>query len=138
MKIKIIFFAAVLTVFYCSACLNDDQIEFRRYYTAGALIYQTRCQNCHGADGEGLSSLIPPLTDTSFLRKNIRNLSCYLKNGMNQPLLINQKPYQGKMPASNLAPIELARVLTYVGNSFGNKLKTIPIEQTTADLKGCN
>ena len=138
MKVKVTaFIIACVAAAYLASCQSDEQLDFKRYYTAGAEIYQTRCQNCHGLSGEGLSSLIPPLTDSVFLKKNIHLLSCYLNEGMERPLTVNGKAYQGKMPAANLSPIELARVLTYIGNSFGNQLKTIPISQTSIDIANC-
>jgi len=41
------------------------------------------------------------------------------------------------MPANDFAPIDIAEVLTYVTNSFGNKMGTIPSEQVDDDLKRC-
>lgn len=120
-----------------TSCLSDNEIEFKRYYSTGAVLYQSHCQNCHGDNGEGLSALIPPLTDSAYLKKNIHQLSCYVFNGLNEPVKINGKVYQDKMPPSGLGPIELARVLTYVGNSFGNKLGLVRFEQVTEDLKAC-
>jgi hypothetical protein len=40
-------------------------------------------------------------------------------------ITINGKNYEGAMPANDLAPIDIAKVLTYIGNSFGNKMGTI-------------
>ncbi len=54
------------------SCQSDSTIEFKRYYSAGALVYQSHCQNCHGMNGEGLAALIPPLTDTSSLKRIIQ------------------------------------------------------------------
>ncbi len=136
MKLIIAVCICVVMLLYLS-CQSNEQIEFKRYFTAGAVAYQSRCQNCHGENGEGLSVLIPPLSDTLFLKKNIHSLSCILKNGLAQPITIHHKAYQAKMPANNLSALEIAQILTYVGNSFGNKLNTIPIEQTYADLKTC-
>jgi mono/diheme cytochrome c family protein len=137
MKIRLLILFAALAMFFVGSCINESDITFKRYYTAGAVIYQTRCQNCHGSNGEGLSALIPPLTDTAYLKNNLHTLSCIIRYGAERPLPIAGKVYQSKMPPGGLSPIEIARVLTYIGNSFGNKLKTIPIEVTDADLKNC-
>ena len=67
--ITVIFTLLLLLVFIVS-CENDSSIEFKRYYSEGAQVYQTHCQNCHGAHGEGLLSLIPPLTDSVYFKNN--------------------------------------------------------------------
>ncbi|MFD2146934.1 hypothetical protein [Mucilaginibacter antarcticus] len=41
------------------------------------------------------------------------------------------------MPAVDLAPIEIAQVLTYITNSFGNNLGLITGQDVEVDLKAC-
>jgi mono/diheme cytochrome c family protein len=128
---------ALVFVLFIISCESDEGIEFKRYYSSGALVYQTHCQNCHGEKGEGLSALIPPLSDSVFLRKNKSALPCYLKNGLKGSIIINGKTFDDAMPANDLSPVEIARVLTYIGNSFGNKLGTIDEQMVQADLRIC-
>ncbi len=125
-------------VLLVSSCMNDEDIEYKRAYTAGAVIYQYHCQNCHGNTGEGLSALMPPLTDSVYLKQNKAQLACILKYGLNGKLIIvHGKPYQNQMPPADLAPIEIAQVLTYVKNSFGNKLGGVKVEEVNKDLQAC-
>lgn len=119
------------------SCQNDAQITYIRHYTNGQAVYRANCQNCHGQNGEGLSALIPPLTDTTFLNKNKHVLACFVQNGASGIMSVNKKFYEGKMPPSGLSPIEIAEVLTYTGNSFGNKLGLIDVDQVGKDLAGC-
>lgn len=126
---------AALTVFI--SCQNEQQIEYNRYYSAGLTVYQTHCQNCHGDKGQGLAALIPPLTDSGYLKANKHLLACYLQNGLKGKIAIHQKEYDGQMPAANLSPIEVAQVLTYVTNSFGNQSGLINNDDVEKDLKGC-
>lgn len=120
-----------------ASCQNDGQIEFSRYYSNGSTVYQAHCQNCHGAKGEGLQGLIPPLTDSVFMKKNKDMLACLVNNGLKGKLDVLNKQFEGEMPASGLSPVEIAQVLTYVTNSFGNKRGTITAEQVNADLAKC-
>lgn len=137
MKFKVIgafcFLLAIL-IYSCS----DEDINFKRYYTTGNVVYTNKCQNCHGADGMGLSALMPPLTDTAFLRKNKSLLACMVKYGVQgRVLIVNKKAYDADMPATDLSPIEVAEVLTYVGNSFGNNMGLVSQEQVQVDLAKC-
>ena len=121
-----------------ASCQSEDQVEFNRYYSGGSVLYLAHCQNCHGEKGEGLHALIPPLTDSVFLKQNRSSLACYLKNGLKGKLSIAGREFEGEMPAAaDLSPIEVAKVLTYVTNSFGNKQGLINLQQVQADLKNC-
>ena len=100
-------------------------------------IYVSRCQNCHGENGEGLGELAPPLTDTLFLKNNKTDLACIIKNGANKEMVIHGKKYDGKMPGLNLADIDIAQVIVYITNSFGNKQGMYTYEQVAKDLGSC-
>jgi mono/diheme cytochrome c family protein len=119
------------------SCQSDEQIEFNRYYSAGTAIYQAHCENCHGEKGEGLQSLIPPLTDSTYLKNNRTSLTCYLKNGLKGKLTVHSRSFEGEMPASDLSPIEIAKVLTYVTNSFGNKMGLINLQEVQNSIEKC-
>jgi mono/diheme cytochrome c family protein len=120
-----------------ASCQSEQQIEYNRYYSAGSLVYQTHCQNCHGDGGQGLAALIPPLTDSRYLIGNLHQLPCYLQNGLNGPIIVNNKNYEGKMPPADLSPIEIAQVLTYITNSFGNNNGLTDADKVEKDLKVC-
>jgi mono/diheme cytochrome c family protein len=138
MKLLLIACVAMLVGVMIVSCQSDEQLEFKRYYSSGKNLYQQKCQNCHGTNGEGLSSLIPPLTDTVYLKKNKARLACFVKYGIQETIItVKGKAYEGAMPATDLAPIEVAQVLTYITNSFGNKMGIIVSEQAEKDLEGC-
>jgi mono/diheme cytochrome c family protein len=138
MKIKIIGIVCLLAFFaMIYSCQSDASIEYSRYYSGGAVVYQNHCQNCHGDKGQGLNSLIPPLTDTILL-KDHNNLSCQLKNGINGKITVGGKAFDGAMPASNLSPMEIAQVITYVTNSFGGKQGLFTADQVQTALTNCS
>jgi len=120
------------------ACQSEDQLEFNRYYSNGRVVYQSKCQNCHGANGEGLQSLIPPLTDSVYLKANKTTLACYLKYGLKGKINVSKKQFDGEMPATGIADIHLAEVLTYINNSFGNKSGVVTTQMVNEDLSRCN
>ena len=128
------FLIAILVI---ASCQDEQRVDYNRYYSAGAAVYQSHCQNCHGDKGEGLAALIPPLTDSVFLKTHRHQLACYLQNGLNGKINIHNKEFSGVMPSTSLSPIEIAQVLTYVTNSFGNKAGLINNDEVAKDLKGC-
>ena len=141
MKLKIIsvigFAIALIIITLIVSCESDEKLEFDRYYSSGSIIYQTKCQNCHGSNGEGLQALMPPLTDSVYLRTNKKKLACSVKYGLKGKITINNKSFEGEMPQNDLAPIEIAEVLTYVTNSFGNKATTITSQEVDGELGKC-
>lgn len=136
MKAGIIGIIALLTVILIS-CQSQDELEFKRYYTTGKVVYQSKCQNCHGDNGEGLSALMPPLTDSVYLQANKHELPCIIKHGLNKPIEINGKTFYGEMPAIDLPPVEMAEVITYITNSFGNKMGVTTTQMAEDDLNEC-
>jgi mono/diheme cytochrome c family protein len=137
MKAVIVISLLLLILVGIVSCQSAEQVEFNRYYAAGATVYQAHCQNCHGDNGQGLAALIPPLTDTGYIASHKHQLACYLQNGLQRKINVNHVDFDGKMPAVSLSPIEVAQVLTYVANSFRNKNGLINNDIIENDLKGC-
>jgi mono/diheme cytochrome c family protein len=139
MKSGFIIGIGLLLIALAISCQSDEQVEFNRYYSGGSLVYQIHCENCHGAKGEGLQDLIPPLTDSTYLKSNKTLLACYIKNGLKDKIIVNGRTFEDEMPAaSDLSPIEIAKVLTYITNSFGNKAGLINLQQVEVDLSKCH
>lgn len=135
----------ILSLFLLSAssviffsCHTADKIKQDTYYVNGRDLYISRCLNCHGAKGEGLGALAPPLTDSTFLKINKNKLACFIKNGINDiPLTVHGKVYDGKMPGFNMADIDIAQLIVYITNDFGNQQGMYTTEQVATDLKAC-
>lgn len=121
-----------------SACNGSFDAKYERYYADGSQIYKVHCQNCHMAAGKGLARLIPPLTDTTYLKSNREKLACFIVYGLNDSIRINGIDYEGKMPAEkHLAAIDLAKVLTYITNSFGNNQGIYDVKEVEQNLNTC-
>ena len=131
-----IFSLTISTIIY--SCQSASEIELASYISNGKDIYIKYCQNCHGANGEGLGELAPPLTDSTFLKQNKNKLACFVKNGVKEQMVINGKTYNEKMPAfKQLENIDIAQIIVYVTNSFGNKQGMYQHQLVENDLKNC-
>ena len=98
---------------------------------AGELVYTQFCVSCHLPDGGGVENLNPPLIKTAFINGDKTRLITTILNGMSQ-VEINGERYNNVMPAFNyLTDKQVADVLTYVRNSFGNKKPAVMV----ADVK---
>ncbi|MFW0715547.1 c-type cytochrome [Pedobacter sp. N23S346] len=134
--IHFIFLFAIIAIII--SCQNQETINLQNYLSNGKDIYKTKCQNCHGENGEGLGKLAPPLTDSVFLKTNKTRLACIIKNGISERIMINGKEYQEKMPAfPELADIDVAQVMVYITNSFGNNQGFVPYSKVSIQLQNC-
>ena len=140
MRKSILFLIVSLLVcaFITDSCQSEQELNYARYYSNGKQIYEQHCQNCHGNDGKGLAKLYPPLNDSIFLKTNKSKLACIIKYGMDDTISINGIEFSNKMPAeSHLADIDIAAVITYITNSFGNKQGFYSVSNAASDLKAC-
>ena len=98
---------------------------------AGEMVYTQFCVSCHLPDGGGVENLNPPLIKTAFINGDKTRLITTILNGMSQ-VEINGERYNNVMPSFNyLTDKQVADVLTYIRNSFGNKKPAVMI----ADVK---
>ncbi|MFN3300011.1 MAG: c-type cytochrome [Sediminibacterium sp.] len=99
---------------------------------SGKKVYDMYCQACHQADGNGVPRLNPPLTGTVYVTGSKTRLIDIVLNGLTDPLEINGEEYNNPMAAhSFLTDQQIADVLTYIRNSFGNKAGVV----TAAEVK---
>ena len=127
----------------CTACGKKKKpagafgIKYEQYSIQGKMLYQTHCLNCHQADGSGLGRLIPPLR-TDFIRENKALSICAIKYGMEGEIIVNDTVYNGRMPANpRLTPIEIAEIMTYIANAWGNEGGIVTQKETEQALKNC-
>lgn len=134
--IGLLFLFSVATIIF--SCQDAGKIKQDVYYVNGRDLYLKHCQNCHGSNGEGLGTLTPPLTDTIFLKLNKQKLACFIKNGIKEPITVGGQKYEGTMPGfADLQNIDIAQLLVYISNSFGNRQGMYTYEQVAKDLKNC-
>lgn len=88
----------------------------------GGRVYRTLCLACHLPDGKGMPTLTPPLAESDFLAADRTRAIRIVLKGQSGPITVNGVGYQGVMPGleSVLTDAQVADVLTYVFNSWGN------------------
>jgi mono/diheme cytochrome c family protein len=100
---------------------------------AGQKIYLQYCLSCHMMDGGGVPNMNPPLINTSYVKGDKTRLIKIVLNGFAQNVDIDGQSYSNNMPAQTmLKDQEIADVLTYVRNSFGNKFGAVKLAEVKA------
>jgi nitrite reductase (NO-forming) len=93
---------------------KDEQIAL------GKNVFESNCLACHQANGEGIPNAFPPLAKSDFLNADHDRAIGILLHGRSGPITVNGKTFDSVMPAIALNSEQIANVITYVLNSFGN------------------
>lgn len=89
---------------------------------AGAALYNGTCSVCHQASGEGLPDVFPPLAKSDCLTADKARAINVVLNGLTGKVTVNGKDYASVMPPmSQLNDDEVANILSFVMNSWGNE-----------------
>lgn len=89
----------------------------------GKEVYTLHCQNCHMEDGKGLPDVNPPLAKADYLKKPAKHLIEIMLKGQTGEITVNGVKYNGSMLAYDyLTNEQVADVLNYIRNSWGNKI----------------
>ena len=87
----------------------------------GRLVYNNFCINCHMVNGKGATNIFPPLAQSDYLEKNQNESIIGIKNGMTGEMVVNGRTYNSVMTPLGLSDEEIADVMNYINNSWGNK-----------------
>ncbi|MBS4064432.1 MAG: cytochrome c [Chitinophagaceae bacterium] len=129
MKQLLIAGCLVMMVVLMSFSLHQpDKASMQR----GKKVYETYCLACHQVDGTGVPRMNPPLIKTPYVMGDKKRLINVILKGLNEEVEINGEFYDNPMPPQpQLTDQQVADVLTYVRNSFGNKGSAV----TAAEVK---
>ncbi|SMO70179.1 dissimilatory nitrite reductase (NO-forming), copper type apoprotein [Saccharicrinis carchari] len=91
----------------------------------GKQIYMQTCFACHLGEGQGIAHAFPPLANSDYLNADVTRAIDIVLNGKSGEITVNGEKYNSVMTAQNLSDEEIANVLTYVYNSWGNSKKEV-------------
>jgi nitrite reductase (NO-forming) len=86
----------------------------------GKRIYSVNCMACHQDNGKGVEGAFPPLAKSDYLNKDKKRAIKTVLKGLTGEVVVNGKKFNSVMPALDLTDEQIANVLTYVYNSWGN------------------
>mgnify|MGYP000232895453 CR=1 FL=1 len=134
-----IFFAFILIVLSASLIstqkTNYITDPLQESIQRGSEIYTDFCINCHMPNGEGVAEVYPPLAKSDYLMNNIEESIKGLKYGQKGEITVNGKTYNGFMAPLGLSDDEVADVMNYITNSWGNKSDKMVTEEEVSNIK---
>jgi nitrite reductase (NO-forming) len=88
---------------------------------AGQVLFAGTCSVCHQANGAGLPGVFPPLAKSDYLAADVKRAIGFVLRGLTGKVTVNGQEYNSVMPPmTQLNDDEVANILTYVINSWGN------------------
>ncbi|SDK36761.1 nitrite reductase (NO-forming) [Catalinimonas alkaloidigena] len=133
---KLTLILALLSVVVLPSFVESNDDDLQASMERGKTVYSNLCIACHMAEGQGMAGVFPPLAESDYLMADkARSIKIALV-GLQGPVTVNGVTYQGAMPATGLSDQEVADVLNYVRNSWGNKGEIVKLEEVKKVREG--
>lgn len=109
---------------------NSDPKVLAKLYPKGAALFNTVCKTCHGEDGNGVTSLAPPLNNSEIVNGDMNIMLSIVLKGLSGPVKIAGHLYQapeisGEMPGfadnKDFTDADIADVANFVRRSWKNR-----------------
>lgn len=132
---KTFFLTYIFTVIGLSIYLFQDP-ALEESIQRGGEIYADFCVTCHLEKGEGVANTFPPLAESDYLIKNREASIRGVKYGQQGEIVVNGVTYNNAMAPLGLEDEEVADVMNYVMNSWGNtQEKMVTLEEVESIQK---
>ncbi len=115
--------------------LDIQDAKLNESIARGKEIYSDFCMQCHLPDGKGTPNVFPPLAGSDWLIKKRKESIHATKYGLNGPIEVNGKPYNSAMTPLGLEDEEIADVMNYIMNSWGNTQKKMVTLEEVSSIK---
>ncbi|NRA92674.1 MAG: cytochrome c [Psychroserpens sp.] len=98
----------------------------------GKKLYASFCITCHSTNGKGVPNAFPPLAQSDYLMNKRSESIKAIKYGQSGEIVVNGKTYNMPMTPMGLSDDEIADVMNYITNTWGNEnLKPITPEEVS-------
>ncbi len=114
----------ILGIFIIGVILHQDP-KLEASIERGSEIYADFCVTCHMENGEGVAYTFPPLANSDYLLQNREGSIKGVKYGRQGELIVNGITYNNTMTPLGLEDEEVADVMNYILNSWGNSSSKI-------------
>lgn len=112
--------AVFLSMLFSCKTSPQQTPELKESMVRGAVVYEDFCMNCHMPNGEGVPNAFPPLAHADYLMNKRHASIKAVKYGLSGEITVNGATYNSTMTALGLSDNEIADVMNYVLNSWGN------------------
>jgi len=112
--------------------------QVQHWFQRGAKIYEKHCQDCHGISGQGAPGIYPPLAGNRGVTMTppVNAVRSVLNGGYPPSTAGNPRPYGMPPFAQVLRGDEVALVLSYIRNAWGNRASLVTTAQVDTSREG--
>lgn len=119
---------------------NKDPLLLNKEFPKGAALFASSCQTCHAADGNGISSLAPPLNKSEWVTGKKDHLIAIVLYGLTGPVLVNGHLYAAPEVSADMPGIahtdeisdeDVAQVLSFIRASWQNNAGKVGVDEVT-------
>ncbi|WP_422008245.1 c-type cytochrome [Roseivirga pacifica] len=132
---RVIQLSLVLALFISSFTFKAQDDKLKKSMDAGKGVYNGICMACHLGEGQGIPSVFPPLAKSDYLMKDTDRAIETLIKGLSGEVTVNGTKYNQVMPPTGLDDQDIADVLNYVMNSWGNKAEKMVTKAKVAEVR---
>nr|WP_321235115.1 cytochrome c [uncultured Psychroserpens sp.] len=139
-SVAIVAIVAILILVSCNSSEKKtntseekEKTKLEASMARGKNIYTNFCISCHLPNGKGLPKVFPPLAKSDYLKNNRLGSIRSIKYGQSGEIIVNGQTYNGVMAPLGLNDEEIADVMNYITNSWGNyNAKLITVKEVSA------
>lgn len=113
---------------------NQDS-KLKESMNRGNIVYQDFCMSCHLPNGNGVPKAFPPLAKSDYLMSDIKRSIAIVKYGQKGEIVVNGEKYNSVMTPLGLSNKEIADVMNYISNSWGNTNKALITEKEVSKIQ---
>lgn len=125
----------ILVVTVVSSQNTNTETLLKESRARGSEIYTDFCITCHMPNGQGVENVYPPLANSDYLKENREASIKGVKFGREGEIVVNGSTYNSVMAPMGLSNDEVADVMNYIYNNWGNKNNKIVTEEEVANIK---
>jgi mono/diheme cytochrome c family protein len=112
-----------------AAFVKADDEQMKR----GQAVYSRTCIACHQPTGKGLAPVFPSIAGVPIVNGDATLPIKFILHGLMGPITVDGVTYNSMMPpVAGVSDQDVADVLTYVRQSFGNKSNPVTADQVKA------
>ena len=113
---------------------NNLKLSYVNNHPIGKELYEDFCMRCHMTDGKGVKGAYPPLANADYLlNKRLESIKA-IKYGLSGPIVVNGVDYNLNMEKMGLDNQEIAEIMNYILNSWGNKTEKLVTEKEVDEV----
>src|SRR5882757_726211 len=102
---------ALVTIVGCvtlASAQKKASFDLKSSVARGKDIYMAQCISCHMEAGEGIEGVYPPLAKADYLMADKKRTITQVLAGLNGPIKVNGKTYEGEMTGFDMNDQELS------------------------------